>query len=605
MPASSGDVCVDSGDSRRAVAGVAASGQESTVDSVQTALGKAACLSEDGVCEGLRAVAHRLLVGSTMECRRALVFLAALFLAFIVSGCHDPDGQSPQALAVQEILNSQPGAAADVWPDVQGFYAGRNAAPAWVRDDGAVAQVDDLLAALDTAGEHGLNAGDYNRDVLALKIREMKDHKSEGKPPAAAVANLDVAITSSLLTLGHDVALGRTRPSSIDRRWKARRLAPDFAGTLGMAADHLELWLNRIRPQHVEYAQLQQALQALQGQRGKGGWPRVPASALTPGRTSPAVVALRRRLAASGHLTGTAATSESPMYDQGVTAAVKAFQEHHTLKADGVADAATISTMNVPIEDRLRQVALNLERWRWMPDDFGSRHLIVNIPSYHVIARENGRNIMDIRVVVGKPGNETPVFSGEMTTVVFSPYWNIPDTIAEGETVPALARDRKYLDKNNIEVLRRSKTGVDLVNPKDVDWDDEESLKTLMFRQKPGPNNALGHVKFLFPNEYDVYLHDTPADALFARTGRAFSHGCVRVEEPETLAKYVLQGDDNWNEPKILEAMNAGIEKPVKLKESIPVHIVYFTATIDENGGLHLLNDVYGYDKKQRSIALR
>jgi murein L,D-transpeptidase YcbB/YkuD len=344
---------------------------------------------------------------------------------------------------------------------------------------------------------------------------------------------------------------------------------------------------------------LQRALHALEGQQEKGGWQPVPVSALTPGRANPAIVALRRRLAASGELIGRAATSDSAMYDPDVVAAVKAFQEHHTLKANGVADAATILAMNVPIEHRIRQLALNLERWRWMPDDFGSRYLLVNIPSYHVVAREDGNDVMDIRVVVGKPGTETPVFSGEMTTVVFSPYWNIPDTIVEGETVPALARDRNYLDRNNIEILRVTKSGTEGVDPGDVDWGNENSLKTLMFRQKPGPGNALGHVKFLFPNEYDVYLHDTPADALFARTGRAFSHGCVRVEEPETLAKYVLRGDDDWNEPKILEAMNAGVEQAVKLKASIRVHIVYFTATVDQNGGLHLLNDVYGYDAKQ------
>jgi murein L,D-transpeptidase YcbB/YkuD len=230
-----------------------------------------------------------------------------------------------------------------------------------------------------------------------------------------------------------------------------------------------------------------------------------------------------------------------------------------------------------------------------MPDDLGDRHLFVNIPYFHLIARENGKPVMDIRVVVGKPGNETPVFSDEMESVVFSPYWNIPDSIKQGETAPAVMRDPDYLERNNIEVLRGSRR----VDVSSIDWSDPAELRELAVRQRPGANNALGHVKFLFPNDFDVYLHDTPADSLFERRGRAFSHGCVRVEEPEVLAKYILRGYQEWDEPRIIEAMHAGNERHVKLTETIPVHLAYFTAWVDENGGLHFQPDVYGYDVKQ------
>jgi len=312
------------------------------------------------------------------------------------------------------------------------------------------------------------------------------------------------------------------------------------------------------------------------------------------------VLTLRQRLTASGHLTSAAASNTSPVYSKADEAGVRAFQELHGLKGTGVADAATLAAMNVPLDHRIRQVALNLERWRWMPNDLGARHLLVNIPYYTLIARENGKPVMDIRVVVGKADeHKTPVFSSEMSTVVFSPYWNIPDSIVEGETAPAVARDPAYLAKNDIEILDMSRPGGTPLDYGSVDWDDADQLKHLAFRQRPGPGNALGHVKFLFPNPFDVYLHDTPADALFARSGRAFSHGCVRVEEPEALAKYVLRGDAAWDDTKILEAMDAGVEKHVKLKESIPVHIVYFTAWVDVNGGLHFQPDVYGYDADQ------
>ena len=199
----------------------------------------------------------------------------------------------------------------------------------------------------------------------------------------------------------------------------------------------------------------------------------------------------------------------------------------------------------------------------------------------------------------GKPGNETPVFSATMTTVVFSPYWNIPDTIVAGETAPAVARDPSYLARHGIEILRVSKSGTESIDPERVHWDDPEELRELAFRQRPGAQNALGHVKFVLPNRFDVYLHDTPADELFARPGRAFSHGCIRVEEPEALARYALRDQPEWDQPRIRQAMDAGVERQVKLNTTIPVHIVYFTVWIDDAGNAQFLPDVYKYDTRQ------
>jgi murein L,D-transpeptidase YcbB/YkuD len=251
----------------------------------------------------------------------------------------------------------------------------------------------------------------------------------------------------------------------------------------------------------------------------------------------------------------------------------------------------------LPVEHRIRLVELNLERWRWMPDGLGDRHFIVNIPSFHLIAREQGRTVLDMKVVVGKPGTETPVFSDEMETVVFSPYWNIPDTIAIGETAPAVIRDPAYLARNNIEVLTVSGGSTRLVDPTTIDWSDPGQLERLAFRQRPGASNALGHVKFLFPNRFNVYLHDTPADSLFNRATRAYSHGCVRVERPEELAQYVLRGHHEWDGARIKRAMYSGQETHVKLKEKIPVHLVYFTVWVDDSGGVHFLPDPYRYDR--------
>ena len=382
-------------------------------------------------------------------------------------------------------------------------------------------RADAAVQVIGGAPQHGLDRAHYSeQEIIKLRtFQSSEDAPEKGSPERTReLAELDVRITAALLSLGRDVALGRTKPGRIDPRWKARREPPDFVGTLIAATTgDLNTWLESIKPQHAQYAALQKAL-------------------LDP-----------------------------------------AMAQH----------AGTI--------------ALNLERWRWMPDDLGDRHVMVNIPSFHLDARESGQSVLQMKVVVGTPENKTPIFSDVMTTTVFSPYWNIPDSIVEGETAPAAARDPEFLRRNNMEILRVTKSGVTRVDPATVDWNDPEELKALAFRQKPGAGNALGHVKFLFPNPYDVYLHDTPADALFARRGRAFSHGCVRVEQPEALAKWVLKDSPEWDEARIVEAMHAGDEQHVKLRQQIPVHIVYFTAWADDTGTVRLVPDVYGYDAIQSS----
>jgi L,D-transpeptidase YcbB len=470
--------------------------------------------------------------------------------------CNRSTAADPVATSLGSILAGQPVLAVDesTWDEVHEFYKLRNGKPAWLSGE-PNERTRAAVHVLRSAREHGLNPDDY----LVPKIVELRqtlqtDKVEEAKRPQQ-LAQLDALLTTSLLSLGHDVALGRGKPPV---RWKARRLAPDFAGTLNRAAsEDMSKWLKSVQPLHPEYEALRLALIALYGQQEEG--------AMFPAPVGPP--------------------------------AIKVFQEHHAIPATGKLDAATRAAMKVPIDSRIQQVRINLERWRWMPDDLGARHFIVNIPYFHLIARENGKAVKDIRVVVGKPGNNTPIFSGNMETVVFSPYWNIPDSIVEGETAPAMARDPNYLARNNMEILRVGGGGARVVSPSEVNWDDPNELKQLAFRQRPGANNALGHVKFLFPNEYNVYLHDTPADQLFARPGRAFSHGCIRVEEPETLAQYVLRDDPSWTEEKILAAMHSGDEQHVKLKTPIPVHIVYFTTWVDDKGGLHFQPDIYGYDQ--------
>jgi murein L,D-transpeptidase YcbB/YkuD len=531
-----------------------------------------------------------------MRLTRGIVML--ILVAAAAAACERRAASlSPAAEAIRtRVAAASSGDAGSVAAQVGRFYGGRQYAPAWHDGKGRASRAPLAISILQQADEHGLAQGEYRPRSLVDAVQQATQvKKPDIERDAGAIADLDVRLTTAVLTLARDVAIGRVEPSVMDARWNQRRALPDLAAALQSALEReAATFLDRVQPVHPEYAALKKSLAALRAQR-EPGWPSVPRVAARRGLPPTVIATLRQRLAAEGYL---AAGDGAAVMDEDAVAGLRRFQEHHALPPSGALDPATLAAMNVPLETRIAQVATNLERWRWLPDDLGARHFIVNIPYFHLIARERGEPVMDIRVVVGKQGNETPTFSDEMKEVVFSPYWNIPETIALEETAPAVARDPDYLARNNMEVVTASGK---VVPESAIPWDDPDALSRLSFRQRPGANNALGYVKFLFPNKYNVYLHDTPADALFKRIGRAFSHGCVRVEEPEALASYVLRDQPEWTADAILAAMRAGEEKHVALKAPIPVHIVYFTAWVDAAGGLHFQPDVYGYDARQAS----
>ncbi len=529
--------------------------------------------------------------------RKIIVALAGVVILTLTThlGCRRGPSPSPelQSLLAADTLDRQVGDAT-VRAAVRAFYAQTDTTLAWSRNEPSQ-QTDRALSVLSSAGAHGLDPEAYQlaaltaeRDVLARKPASERRQ---------ALAVFDVRLTAALIRLGRDVAGGRIDPRGISRLWKAQREMPDLAVTLAASRDDVSQWLTSIQPRHPEYVALMRGLAALQGAEAKGGWPSVPRLGVSRGAVHPGVAVLRKRLAASGDLGS--ASLDGNRYDASLEAAVRVFQDHHGLPSTGRLDPKTLAALNVPLRVRLQQVALNLERWRWLPDDLGARHFRVNVPYFHLEAYEQGRVVFDIRAIVGKPGNETPIFSDSMTHVVMSPYWNIPPKIATDETLPAASADPDYLDRQNIEVVRVSDGQAAVVDPATLDWDDDGALEGLRFRQRPGAGNALGFVKFMFPNAYDIYVHDTPADALFTRLGRAFSHGCVRVEEPVALARYVLRDQTRWTPEAIEAAMHAGTETHVKLREAIPIHILYFTSWVDGKGGLHFRDDVYGYDRKQ------
>jgi murein L,D-transpeptidase YcbB/YkuD len=244
------------------------------------------------------------------------------------------------------------------------------------------------------------------------------------------------------------------------------------------------------------------------------------------------------------------------------------------------------------------RIAMNLERWRWAPRDLGDRYVLVNVPAYMMQVMEGDTPALAMRVIVGQPDTPTPLFSDEMTYVVFSPYWNIPETILRDETLPRVMNDPDFLRRNNMEVVGTSGT----IDPESVDWSDPEATQAIRFRQRPGPDNALGLVKFIFPNHFSIYLHDTPGDRLFFREKRTFSHGCIRIENPMAMARYVLGDQPEWTEARIEHAMHAGSERTARLIKPLPVHIGYWTAWVEPDGSVRYTDDPYGIDAVHASL---
>lgn len=310
----------------------------------------------------------------------------------------------------------------------------------------------------------------------------------------------------------------------------------------------------------------------------KGGWPEIKFTKgmSKKGGSSPMIAAVKKRLQLSGDMP---AGDTSSVFNDSLQNAIRVFQERHGLTPSGTLTEATVKEMNVPAITRLQQLLMNMDRMRWMAAEPKGNLIVVNIPAFVMHVYEGTQKVFDMAVVVGKEGHNTMMFNGDLNQVVFSPHWNVPPSIVRNEILPAMDRNSNYLSSQNMEVV--SNDG-----------------ELPVIRQKPGPGNALGKVKFLFPNSFNIYFHDTPSKSLFEKDKRAFSHGCIRLKEPEKMANYVLRNQPEWTPEKISEAMNSGEEKFVKVKDPIPVVITYYTAWVDEMGNLNFREDIYGHDKK-------
>jgi murein L,D-transpeptidase YcbB/YkuD len=484
---------------------------------------------------------------------------------------------------------------AKLWKQTRTFYEKRQFAPAWVEKAKPRPQIDALVKSIREAELEGLDPQLYNVSMIESRRKEASKGflTDKGFDPREAGA-LDIWLTYLYMKYASDLADGLSDLARADPAWKIKPESFDPLSHLeqALAQNRVSESLRELTPQSPEYERLRKALADYRQIQRNGGWPQLPATLkLKPGARSTSLGALAQRLAASGDYRGNIpADGEAASYDSALQEAVKVFQRRHGLADDGAIGRDVIAAMNVPVERRIAQIEMNMERWRWLPRELGPRYILVNIPEMQLDVYEQERVPLSMRVVVGKPDTQTPIFNDEMTHLVFSPYWNVPPDIAQNETLPALMRDSGFLNRNNMEVVDASGSPVD---PSAVDLGNPSAYR---FRQRPGSGNSLGLVKFMFPNQFNVYLHDTPADSLFDRASRSFSHGCVRVAEPLALAKYLLRDQPEWDQARIEAAMHAGEEKHVKLKSPIPVYLGYWTASARPDGMVDFRDDVYGID---------
>jgi len=513
-----------------------------------------------------------------------------------------PPGPPPAQL-VQLVLRSRVPASGTAAPRLQlegqsvpgspflsCFYQRRDFVPAWSDGKALHPAVDELLAALAAAEDDGLRVEGYRLSALQRRTAAVSR-----RPEAGELADLDLLLSNAFLTFAQHLRSGKVNPAAIYPDCALDRDAADLAVVLQNAleepvqAGRLHATLAGLAPSGRGYAELREALRryrrlVLQADLS----PVPPGPKLRPGDRGERVAALRARLAAAeaADATGvskTAAAAQSPdLFDASLGDAVRRFQERHGLEPDGVAGASTLAELNQKPADHIRQIEVNLERWRWLPHDLGQRYVLVNIAGFRLDAVEDGRTVLSMRVIVGKPYTRTPMFSSTMKSVLLNPSWHVPQKIAVKEIFPKARKDPSYLKREDYEVLSGNR-----------------------LRQRPGPHNALGRLKFVFPNRFDVYLHDTPAPSLFSRAVRTFSHGCIRIEKPFDLAVWVLRDDPRWTPDAIRAAIDEGKERSVPLPHPVSVHVAYWTAWVDDGGTLHLWPDVYKRDAQLGELLVK
>jgi len=460
------------------------------------------------------------------------------------------------------------------------FYEGRAYQPAWSSDAGPSSQADDLINTIRVEAPYeGLQVNNSRLEQLRTLLQQLRQDASQSSDPRA-LADFDLLCTDTFLTYGAQVALGKANLRGLSAEWFVKEQRTDLVEVLqeAITAQHIADALKALPPLHPGYVKLRAALMQYRALAARGGWPGIPAGFdLPPGGHDERAPRIRERLRVTGDFEPPPpAPSRSSrtlpqekahdLYDPTLVRAVKTFQRRQGLDPDGVVGGLTLAALNVPVETRIQQLIVNMQRWRALPPDLGARHIDVNIPNFALTVFEQERPILSMKVVVGKMIEQrtTPTFRAYLTHVVLNPYWYVPKSIAEQELFPLARKDPQYFAKHNFVVRRVAVGEKQMADPNAINGSTASTkVYQYLLRQEPGPKNSLGRIKFMFPNDYGVYLHDTPSKELFKRVVRTFSHGCIRVEKPLDLAEYVLRDPtQRWTRDAILAALDKQSRKP-------------------------------------------
>lgn len=474
---------------------------------------------------------------------------------------------------------------------VRAFYPQRGFELAWTSPKA----VDSALRVLRDSSSHGLDPGDYHLPLLESLHAQLLATGTDNE----LRADFDTLLTDALLRLGYHLAFGKVDPERFDPQWNLSREIDGLnpIATLEMVAATADVHntIDHVAPSHPLYARLREALARYRRMEFEGGWPEIPSGVtLKPGMRDERVPMLRLRLALTGDFSGDASSAET--YDEALEAAVRIFQRRMGLAADGAVGPATLVELNVPVARRIEQLRINLDRGRVLLHDLPDRFVVVNVAAYEAYLVQGGVVAWAARVQVGQPYRKTPIFRSEISYLEWNPTWTVPPGIIANDILPAARRDPAAITRKGLRVLDDSGEELD---PASVDWSRFSSgYIPYTLRQDPGPDNALGRVKFMFPNSYLVYLHDTPAKANFERPERAFSSGCVRIERPFELAKLLLNDPATWNDDTIRSVLAAGQTRTVLLRPRVPVLLAYWTSWVDVRGRVSFRRDVYGRDAR-------
>ncbi len=480
------------------------------------------------------------------------------------------------------VLRLAGGDTVHVHAEVAGFYRDRRYAPVWTDGSGVRREGEDLVAALSGAAADGLDPSRY-RVLTAARLRQRVDEAEDDGDRSAVLGDLDLLLSESFVRLAQDLVRGTIDPRRAGLEWQIDPGDAPLGELLASAAaTGPRTVLEGLRPRAPEYARMRAALARLRQASAAGGWGTVSAgSPLSVGDRDPRVGELRRRLIAGLDPTERQLAERSQRdpyrFDPALGRALRHFQERHTLYEDGALGPNTTKALNVPVAQRIDALRLNLDRWRWLPSDLGDTYLLVNVAGFELEVVRGDSVVQSMDVVVGRTADRTPIFEDTLESMVVNPYWNVPPRIAEEEILPEMEDDPLYLERNHFEV--------------------DERDGEMRIRQTPGPWNALGHVKFLFPNNHDIYLHDTPADHLFSQETRAFSHGCIRLQHPDSLARTLLSMLTDRPASDYDRLRRSGREEWVRFDRKIPVYIVYFTAWVGDHGEIRFHPDIYSRDR--------